>query len=101
MAATQAFEGILSQVVSSNLIFRLEHSPFSAVIHLKKSVIRNQYGNLRFPPPSLSVQLLQVQSDNYRQVQKIIQLETTIKYLKIGRKESNKTFKEVEEDLRK
>jgi hypothetical protein len=102
MAATQAFEGILSQVVSSNLNFRLEQSPFSAVIHLKKSVIRNQNGNLRFPPPSLSVQLLlQVQSDNYQQVQKIIQLENALQSLRIDSEKSTQTaIKDLEDKLK-
>ena len=82
MAASQSFEGIINQVVASNLNFCLEQSPFSAVIHLKKSVIRNRSGTPLLPPPPLSVQLLQGQSDNYRQAQKIIKLESIIKSFK-------------------
>ena len=99
MAASQAFEGILNQVVSSNLNFHLEQSPFSAVIHLKKSVIRNQHGSHLIPPPSPSIKLLQVQSDNYRQAQKIVQLENSIKSLKTDSVKSSKSFKQLQEDL--
>ena len=99
MAASQAFEGIINQVVTSNLNFCLEQSPFSAVIHLKKTVIRNKSGTLLVPPPTLSVQLLQVQSDNYRQAQKIINLESIIKSLKSENLKSSNTIKELESEL--
>jgi valyl-tRNA synthetase len=99
MAASQAFEGIINQVVTSNLNFCLEQSPFSAVIHLKKTVIRNKSGTLLIPPPTLSVQLLQVQSDNYRQAQKIINLESIIKSLKSENLKSSNTIKELESEL--
>ena len=99
MAASQAFEGIINQVVASKLNFCLEQSPFSAVIHLKKSVIRNKSGIFQIPPPSLSVQLLQVQSDNFRQAQKIVQLESVIKTLKSERAQSEKCKKDLENKL--
>ena len=97
MAASQAFD----QVVASNLNFCLEPSPFSAVIHLRKSVIRNKSGTLQFPPQPLSVQLLQVQSDNYRQAQKIIKLESVINSLKSESSESGKAMKELQTKLEK
>ena len=101
MAASPAFEGIINQVVASNLNFHLEQSPFSAVIHLKKSVIRNKLGTLQIPPQPLSVQLLQVQSDNYRQAQKIIKLESVINSLKSESSESGKAMKELQTKLEK
>jgi hypothetical protein len=97
--AAQAFEGIINQVVASNLNFCLEQSPFSAVIHLKKSVIRNKSGTLLIPPPPLSVQLLQAQSDNYRQAQKIIKLESIINSFKSDSVNSANTILELEGQL--
>jgi hypothetical protein len=96
MAASQAFEGIINQVVSSNLDFCLEQSPFSVIIHLKKSVIKNKSGTLPSPPPTLSVQPLQVQSDNFRQAQKIINLESVIKSFK---RDSDNRILELEREL--
>ena len=43
MTAKQTFENLLSQVQSSCLNFRIELSPFSATIYLKKSFIKNQH----------------------------------------------------------
>ena len=51
MAANQAFENLLSQVQSSCLNFKIELSPFSATIFLKKSFIKNQNGVYVHPPP--------------------------------------------------
>ena len=99
MAVSQAFEGIINQVVASNLYFCLEQSPFSAVIHLKKSVIRNKSGTLLIPPPSPTVQLLQVQSDNYRQAQKIIKLESIINSFRSDSVKSENTILELEGQL--
>ena len=67
MAASHAFEEIINPVVASNLYFFLEQSPFSAVIHLKKSVIINRSGTPLIPPPPLFVQLLlQTSSEDHQ-----------------------------------
>ena len=101
MAAFQAFEGIINQVEESGLNFHLEQSSFSAAIHLKKSVIRNKSGTPQISPQPLSVQLLQVQSDNYRQAQKIIKLDSVINSLISESSESGKALKELETKLEK
>ena len=44
MATDVQFDAILSTVQSSNLNFHIEISPFSAVIHLKKSLIVMKLG---------------------------------------------------------
>ena len=44
MDATSIFENLLTKVTESSLNFKLELSPFSAKICLKKSIIRNQAG---------------------------------------------------------
>ena len=45
MEASQIYENILNQIQMSSLNFKLELSPFSAVISLKKSFIRDKSGN--------------------------------------------------------
>ena len=57
MTAKLAFENLLSQVQSSNLNFRIDLSPFSATIFLKKSFVKNQHGiHVHHPPnPAMEV----------------------------------------------
>ena len=52
MLAHKAFDSVLHQVQSSNLNFHLQISPFSAVISLKKSFLRDKSGAIRLPPAS-------------------------------------------------
>ena len=82
MAATLAFEAILSQVQTSNLNFRIELSPFSAVINIKKSLIRNKHGILATPPPPNLVVLQRVNSENLVLSHIIVQLENIIESIK-------------------
>ena len=56
MAAKEAFESILNQVQSSCLNFKIEMSPFSAVIYLKKSFIKNQNGDTVLPPAEIATE---------------------------------------------
>ena len=44
MAASKAFDHVLQQVTSSSLNFQLQLSPFSAVISLKKSFVKDKDG---------------------------------------------------------
>ena len=72
MAATLKFDAILSTVQSSNLNFQLKISPFSAVIHLKKSLIVNKLGIPQIPPPENSLLLEQQKSYNFILAQRIV-----------------------------
>ena len=78
MAAKLKFDDILRTIQSSNLNFHLEISPFSAIIHMKKSLITNKFGLSLFPPPADSVLLDQEKSRNLVLSQKIACLETEI-----------------------
>ena len=49
MSATQTVETLLNQVKSSN--FHLQQSPFSAIISLKKSFVKDKAGQLLLPKP--------------------------------------------------
>ena len=50
MQASQAFDFILEQVQTSCLNFQMQISPFSAVISIKKSFIKDKFGNMLHPP---------------------------------------------------
>ena len=43
MAASEMFDIIISQILRSSLNFRLQVSPYSAVISLKKSLVKDQF----------------------------------------------------------
>ena len=49
MLAKKAFDQIIEQVQSSNLNFQLNLSPFSATISIKKSFVRDMFGNILLP----------------------------------------------------
>ena len=50
MAAKRTFDNLLAQIQASNLNFHLQLSPFSASISLKKSLIKDKFGNTLLPP---------------------------------------------------
>ena len=71
MAACKMFENVLEQVKSSNLNFHLQQSPFSALISLKKSFVKDKSGLIRIPPSkpseentSLAADLDRIQEEN-------------------------------------
>ena len=49
MLASQNFDAILEQVKNSSLNFQIQVSPFSALISLKKSFVKDKSGNLLLP----------------------------------------------------
>ena len=49
--AQATFEHLILQVQKSNLNYKLELSPFSAVVYLKKSLIKDRFGNVLLPLP--------------------------------------------------
>ena len=44
MAASKTLEMILDQVKMSNLNFHIQHSPFSAIISIKSTFVKNKEG---------------------------------------------------------
>lgn len=56
MAASATFSSILNEIQLSNLNFKIEMTPFAAIIILKKSVLRDKNGYPAIPsPPILSL----------------------------------------------
>ena len=50
MLAKQSFDHILEQVQNSCLNFQMQVSPFSAVVSIKKSFIKDKSGKFHVPP---------------------------------------------------
>ena len=50
MLATMTFDNILKEIQSSNLNFQCQVSPFSALISLKESLVKERDGSVRLPP---------------------------------------------------
>ena len=88
MAAKLKFEEILGTIQSSNLNFRLEISPFSAIIHMKKYLFTNKFGISLFPSPAYSILLEQEKSYNMVLSRKIVVLENEMNALKASYEEA-------------
>ena len=78
MEASNTFKNLLQQVKCSHLNFKLELSPFSAVISLKKSFIKDKIGNTILPPSSES----SLREENKTLSQKILHQENVLQSLK-------------------
>jgi uncharacterized protein with von Willebrand factor type A (vWA) domain len=107
MVATLKFDEILRTIQSSNLNFRLEMSPFSAIIHMKKSLVTNKSGISLLPPPAYSVLLDQEKSQNKILSQRIDYLEMEISALKcdykkalLGQKVASENAVKLENELK-
>ena len=79
MAASDTYEALLKKIRTSNLNFRIEQSPFSAIISLKKSLVKDKTGQMLKPPLPDSALLQKVQSDNQNLSKKIDHLENIVK----------------------
>ena len=83
MSASKTFEVIIDQIKSSNLNFHLQQSPFSAVISLKKTLIKDRSGCTLMPPTSSSILLKKAEQELENMCEKILQLESTVNSIKI------------------
>ena len=52
MGANAAANAVISSVKKSNLNFYIQESPFSLVINLRKTFVKNKDGHYLHPPPS-------------------------------------------------
>ena len=52
MDANIAANAVISSVKKSNLNFYIQESPFSLVINLRKTFVKNKDGHYLHPPPS-------------------------------------------------
>ena len=56
MSATNAAAVVLSAVKKSNLNYYIQESPFSLMINLRKTFIKNKDGYILYPPPSVTTE---------------------------------------------
>ena len=92
MVAKRTFDDLLAQIQASNLNFHLQLSPFSASISLKKSFIKDKFGNTLLPshasaPSDAAYQLLKQEhslllDDNDQLRQETQEFQTTHEALK-------------------
>ena len=78
MTVSLSFEAFLKEVQHSNLNYWIELSPFSAIIHLKKSLIMNPHGTPLNSPPPKSLVIDAVKAENVKLCQKVQKLENII-----------------------
>ena len=86
-AATQTFDHLLESIKNSNLNFHLQQSPFSALISLKKSPIKDANGVYAMPtipiPATMSSDYKVPKSEPIFDEQKLCELEENNKILKL------------------
>ena len=87
MTASQAFDNLLGKVQASCLNFKIELSPYSAVIHVKKSFIKNRFGQAVVPVVEGSLEAQGVHD------KKVVELEKENEMLK---EKIEETVKEAE-----
>ena len=92
MAASISFSSIVNEIQQSKLNFKIELSPFSAVITLKKTVIKDGNGVSTLPPPPSSFLLHQAQQEILRISHIISDLEKENKDLKCDHEASIDNF---------
>ena len=88
MAASISYSSILNEIQQSKLNFKIELSPFSAVITLKKTAIKDGSGASSLPPPPSSFLLHQAQQEIFRLSHIISDLENENKDLKCNHETS-------------
>jgi myosin heavy subunit len=81
MAATGTFQDVLHVIETSNLNYKIELSPFSAIIYLKNSFIKDKNGNNVISRHMNDKNYGHVKSENDELARKIVQQENVIRTL--------------------
>jgi septal ring factor EnvC (AmiA/AmiB activator) len=80
VATTETFHNVLQVIQTSCLNYRIELSPFSAIIHLKNSSIKDKNGN-PIPHPMINHQFARMKLENDELSRKISQQDKTIQII--------------------
>ena len=103
MVAKRTFDYLLEQIQSSNLNFHLKVSPFSALISLKKSLVKDKYGKILLPPcpasPNLPKQLQD--HEQTRLLDENHHLKLEVESLKVSFISSKETIQILEQKISK
>ena len=75
MFASKMFDYLLNSVKSSNLNFQIEQTPFSAIISIKKTLVKNQIGQSLNPPSLDSDTVAFLEDENHELRDRIVKLE--------------------------
>ena len=82
VATTETFHNVLQVIQTSCLNYRIELSPFSAIIHLKNSSIKDKNGNpIKDSHPMIDNQVAKMKLENDELSRKISQQDKTIQIL--------------------
>ena len=100
MLADQTFNNILDKIQKSNLNFQLQVSPFSAIISLKKSLVKDKSGSFLLPPSTQPSTRLSSTTVNTDLLVKISKLETDLQIQKNSHENALNKFKDASEKLR-
>jgi myosin heavy subunit len=95
MATSISFSAILDEIQKSNLNFKIELSPFSAVVTLKKTPIKDRKGLFAVPSPPSSFLLHQAQNEIAKLSQRINILENENYQLKWDKKRAVEQSKKL------
>ena len=75
MSASKMFDYLLNSVKSSNLNFHIQQTPFSAVISIKKTLVKDQFGQSSNPPILHSDNVAFLKEENHELCDRIVKLE--------------------------
>jgi len=102
MLASKTFDHIIEHVQTSNLNFQLQLSPFSATISLKKSFVKDRFGNILLPSSKVNENELKIRMQEYSDLLgENKQLRTTIIEMQEHNKSKDNTIEILEEKLSK
>ena len=94
MLAQTKFDKILEQIKESNLNFYIQMSPFSASISIKKSFVKDKFGNILLPAEKMSQSEFDLQHEKTKLVDECERLNHQ-------NKSQSKTIKILEEKIAK
>ena len=100
MVASKTFELLLDQIKSSNLNFQLQLSPFSAIISLKKTLVKDKFGSPLMPQTSSnSTEIAALTKKNLHLENVVKSLKSDFEISVIECEKSFKTIAKLEKEL--
>ena len=102
MDPSETCDLLLRHIKKSNLNYNLSESPFSVMISIKKSFIKDKNGSLRFPLFSeLAPQTYPVKNEDQTLSSKNIALKATLAQYEVGKEASDHVLQDLDIKLQK